>query len=48
LGFETPVAMIKDVATLGGELTDKRGTYTGRKLEELSDDYDNMKNKLTE
>lgn len=44
--IETPIAIVKDVATLGGELTDEKGTYTGRKLKELSDDYENFKDEL--
>ena len=44
---ETPIAIIKDVATLGATLSDEGEPYTKRKLEELSDDYDEMKDNLT-
>lgn len=43
---ETPVAMIKDVATMGGALTDQDKPYTVKKLEEIGDDYDNLKDSL--
>ena len=38
--IETPVAIVKDVATLGGALTDKDKPYTQKKLEDIGDDYD--------
>jgi hypothetical protein len=45
---EIPVAVVKDVATLGGELTDKGETYTGAKVDEIADDYDDWKDELTQ
>lgn len=33
-----PVAVVKDVVTLGGAATDHDGTYTGEQLEELEED----------
>ena len=39
---ETPIAIVKDVATIG------ENDYTKNKLEDISDDYDEFKNKLTE
>ena len=44
--IETPVAVIKDVATLGGALTDQDKPYTLKKLEDVQDDYDSIKDKL--
>lgn len=32
-----PVAVVKDVCTLGGAITDNRGTYTGERLSEIKD-----------
>jgi len=43
---EAPVAVIKDVATLGGALTDKKQPYTMSKLEDLQDDWDSIKDSL--
>lgn len=45
---ETPVAIVKDVATLGGTLTDNGETYTGAKMDELADDYDELREEITE
>jgi hypothetical protein len=39
---ETPIAIVKDVATFG------EYEYTSDKLEEVSDDYNKFKDKLTE
>ena len=39
-----PVAIVADVVTLGGELTDKRESYTG---EALGDMLQNLKNATT-
>ncbi len=44
--IETPVAIVKDVATLGGALTDKDKPYTQKKLEDIGDDYDELKESL--
>lgn len=35
-----PVAVVVDVVTLGGALTDKEGTYTGTQLEKIGHDID--------
>jgi hypothetical protein len=43
---ETPVAVVKDIATLGGSLTDKDKPYTQKKLEDIQDDYDELKESL--
>lgn len=40
---ETPVAIVKDVATLGGTLEGNDETYTKKKLRELQDDVDDIK-----
>ena len=37
---ETPIAIVKDVATIG------ENDYTKNKLEDISDDYDEFKNKI--
>lgn len=44
---ETPVAIVKDVVTLGATLSDEGEPYTSRKLQELGDDYEKMKDDLT-
>jgi hypothetical protein len=44
--IETPIAIVKDVATLGGTLTDETKPYTQQKLEELGDDYEDFKDEL--
>ena len=43
---ETPIAVVKDVATLGGVLTDNERSYTAKKLEDIADDYDAIKREL--
>lgn len=43
---ETPIAMAKDVATMGGELTDQKKCYTQQKLEEINDDWDDTKEQI--
>lgn len=44
--IELPVAVAKDVATLGGTLTDRNQPYTSKKLEDIQDDYNEMKDTL--
>lgn len=44
--IETPIAVVKDVATLGGTLTDKKEPYTLKKLKDIGDDYEHMKDSL--
>jgi len=43
---ETPIAITKDVVTLGGLLTDSEQSYTKSKLEDLQDDWDSIKDEL--
>jgi len=43
---ETPIAMVKDVATMGGELTDQKKCYTQQKLEEISEDWSDTKDQV--
>ena len=38
--------MVKDVATMGGELTDQKKCYTQQKLEEISDDWSDSKEEI--
>jgi hypothetical protein len=45
---ETPVAIVKDVATLGGSLTDQNKTYTEQKIDELGKDWDDSKKEIKE
>ena len=42
----TPIAIVKDVVTLGGELTDEKGSYIGRKISDIEDDFDDLKESL--
>ncbi len=42
----TPIAIIKDVVTLGGELSDNGGTYTGKKIQDIENDFEESKNAL--
>ncbi len=44
--IETPIAIAKDVATLGGALTDQDKPYTAQKLEDMGDDWEQMKDSL--
>lgn len=44
--IETPIAVVKDIATMGAQLTDEGKPYTQRKLEEMQDDFDGMKKSL--
>lgn len=39
----TPIDVVKDVATLGGTLTGEQQTYTGKKLERLGDDLEEIR-----
>ena len=45
---ETPVAIVKDVATMGGALTDQDEPYTIQKLKEAGKDWDKAKDSLDE
>jgi hypothetical protein len=46
--IETPIAIVKDVATLGGTLTDEGEPYTAKKLRDIGNDYDKIKDSLDE
>lgn len=39
---ETPIAIVKDVVTMGGVLDDKKESYTAEKLKELKRDLINI------
>ena len=39
---ETPVAIVKDVATLGGALTDEEKPYTAQALEKVGKNLDDV------
>ena len=41
-----PISIIKDVATMGGELTDNNGTYTQEKIEKIGEDFKNLDDNL--
>lgn len=41
-----PVAVIKDVATLGGVLTDRKATYTSSKVSDIKEDLEDLDEKL--
>lgn len=43
---EAPIAVIKDVATLGGTLIDQKRTYTEQKLDELGETWDETKEEI--
>lgn len=43
---ETPIAVVKDIATMGGALTDQDEPYTVQKLKEAGEDYDAAKAEL--
>lgn len=44
--IETPVTVVKDIATMGGALTDQEKPYTIQKLEEAGKDWDEAKKEL--
>ena len=44
--LELPIAVVKDVATLGGSIIGKNETYTGRKLKDIGEDIDDAKDEL--
>lgn len=46
--IETPIAIVKDVATMGGVLTDQNESYTQQKFNEISDDYRDLKDEVSE
>lgn len=44
--IETPIAIVKDVATLGGSITEQSKSYTAKKLDDIGNNYDKMKDSL--
>lgn len=42
----SPVAVVKDIATMGGALTDQRKPYTAQKLDQLGDDIEEIRDEL--
>ena len=42
----TPVAVVKDIVTMGGAVTGERETYTGKKVRQLGDDMDEIRDEL--
>lgn len=48
-GFDVvtaPIEVVKDVATLGGVLTDKEETYTMKRLKRLASDAEEVRDEL--
>jgi hypothetical protein len=43
---ETPIAVVKDVVTLGGAINDKNQPYTLDKIEDIGSDYQKIKDEL--
>lgn len=44
--IELPVSVIKDAATLGGELTERNQSYTSEKINDIRDDWNEFKDGL--
>jgi hypothetical protein len=44
----TPIAVVKDAVTLGGALTDEDKPYTQQKLEQLEEDWDEVKDNVSD
>lgn len=42
----TPIDIVKDVATLGGSLTDEDKPYTQKKLERLGNDLEEIRDEV--
>lgn len=40
--IKTPAAIVADVVTLGGAMTERQETYTGEALGEVMDNIDNV------
>ena len=38
----TPIAIVKDIVTMGGELNDQDQTYTGKKIDKILEDIDDL------
>lgn len=50
-GFDvvtSPIDVVKDVATMGGALTGERETYTGKKLKQIGQDLDEVRDEIDE
>jgi hypothetical protein len=48
-GFDivtTPIDVVKDVASMGGVLTDQRESYTTQKLKRLQNDAEEIRDEL--
>lgn len=43
-----PIEVVKDVATMGGVLTDENRTYTAQKFERLGNDLDEVRDEIDE
>jgi hypothetical protein len=43
---ETPIAVVKDVATLGGTLTDRNEPYTSEKIKDIGNDLESIKDEV--
>lgn len=41
-----PVAIVKDVATMGGVLTDENKPYTAQKFERIGDDLEDVRDEV--
>jgi len=44
----TPVAIVKDVVTMGGSLSDESEPYTVKKLKQIGSDLEDVYDDLTE
>ncbi len=42
----TPVALVKDIVTMGGAVTGEQETYTGKKVRQLGDDVAEIREEL--
>ena len=42
VAVELPIAVVKDIATIGGSATGEKETYTEQKIEEITDDLDEV------
>ena len=50
-GFDivtAPIAVVKDIATMGGALTDKNETYLGEKLRQIDEDIEQVSEDIGE
>jgi hypothetical protein len=42
----SPIAVVKDIATLGGAITDQSKPYTAQKIDQLGDDVEEIRDEL--